>query len=333
MLLPTFASKGVSMLTMQQRLDDYPDLARWYATQSQKPLQERPVVQFIWSLCRGLDGRSGNLIEELPELLEVLSSSSENLRVDLQAIEGTLGQEGLRFNEFLAQAAEAAIHQEIGPRYFEMFRKLADVSGVAMFRFLAAWIAMNTGNPEVCVQECEKVDAPLSHFAILQGQALLELGRLIDAVESFRIASELAPSDLLARFQLAKALYVQRQFSEAWSTLIECHQMAGRSGEVALLSAVVCCEADFDEERAKFAWNLLYPHLQSNPAHVEVVLSLLKLATQIKSQELMAQLIPQVNWKAIGANPVFVKNLAPLLRALYKQGWYDVTAEFLAKLS
>lgn len=322
------------MLTsLQQRLDDYPDLARWYASRNQKPLEDRPVVQFLWSLCRGLDRGTGDLVMELPDLLETLAESSNTLKADLQTVESTLGQEGLRFNEFLGEAAEAAIHQDYGQRYFATFQTLADKTGIAIFRFLAAWVAMNTGKPEICVDECEKVEAPLSHFSILQGQALLELGRLNEAVESFQIATQLAPSDLLAKFQLAKALYVQRKFSDAWAVLIECHQMAGRSGEVALLTGVVCCEAEFGEERAKFAWDLLYPHLQSNTDHVEIVLSLLKLSMQIKDQGLITLIIPQVNWKAVGANPVFVKSLGPLLRSLYKHGWFDVTAEFLAKLS
>lgn len=322
------------MLTsLQRRLEDYPELNKWYAAQDRPGSNDQPIYQFIWSLCHGLKGQEADFIDQLPKIMEALMRSSMDLQSDIQKIEATLAKEGLRLNELLGEAAEVAIHRDQGPRYFELIREFADQTNLLIFRFLSAWTAFNLGNPEACLEECEKVDSPLSHFAVLQGQALLELGKVNEAIESFRIGSQLAPSDLLPKFQLAKALYIQQNFTAAWDVLTECRTFSNQNGEVALLTGVVCSEAGFVGDKAKTAWNLLYPHLHANNEHVEVVLCLMKLAIQIKDPNAIEQMLSVVKWKSMGSSPVFLKALAPLLRSFHQLEWFDLTAEFLAKLN
>lgn len=322
------------MLTsLQRRLEDYPDLERWYSSQNLRNHIEHPISQFIWSLCHGLKGHNDDLIDQLPEILEALMKSSEDLKGDVQKIEATLAQDGLRLNELLSEACEVAIHRGQGPVYFDLIRKVADRTDLVIFRFVSAWMALNLGDPKGCIEECEKVENPLSHVAVLQGQALLDLGQLPDAIQSFKLAAQLAPADLLAKFQLAKSLYVLRDYTEAWEILGQCRRISSGNGEVALLTGVVCAEAGFTGERAQTAWSLLSPHLQGHSDHVELVLCLLRLCILTEDEKAFLEIIPQVKWTAMGGSSVFMRALSTLLRGLHKLEWHDATADFLARLT
>lgn len=212
-------------------------------------------------------------------------TKTKNLKGDVQKIETTLAQEGLRLNELLSEAREVAINRGHGPAYFDLIRKVAEQTDLVIFRFLSAWLALNLGDPKGCIEECEKVDNPLSRVAVLQGQALLDLGQLPDAIRAFKLAAQLAPADLLAKFQLAKSLYVLRNYTEAWGVLQQCRRLSSGNGEVALLTGVVCAEAGFTGDRARTAWGLLSPHLQGHADHVELVLCLPRLCVLLEDEK------------------------------------------------
>jgi tetratricopeptide (TPR) repeat protein len=115
---------------------------------------------------------------------------------------------------------------------------LADELKSPSLRFLAAVSLLNIGNLEGCVEQCESVDKPYGPIHGLLGQALLEQGRPLEAIEALNVALALNSNDTLAMFQILKAYFCVEDFDSFWKWFDKAESVVGTHIELDYLAAV-----------------------------------------------------------------------------------------------
>jgi len=253
---------------------------------------------------------------------------------DFLAAEAIVHNCGTQLLDLISELGEAAIHSEMSKAFFATMQAGANTTGLVVLRFLAAWTALNSGRLEDCIAECDKVDDPFAAIFTVQGQALLELGRVHEALEVLQVAVRLSPAELLAWFQMVKARHVLGQLPEAFAALEKCRELAPNSEEVALYMALIAAEDDGQSPTmAKTGFHALRPHLAEHAHNLSVVFSLLKLAGILGDKSQALALIAASDWPQLTVQPEFLRHLPAVLRDWHTRGWMDVSGALLEQVA
>jgi tetratricopeptide (TPR) repeat protein len=315
------------------RLQDYPGLARWFGqrTNATAPF-DRQGDALVYATCEALTRHQGDVVRVWIAAFNQFLARSDAPLADFIAAETIVQQCDAEFVDLIGELGEEAIRHDYGDPFFAAMQAGADLTGLVFLRFLAAWTALNKGDLELCVTECDKVDEPFASIYTIQGQALLELLRPKEAVEALGIAVKLCPTEAMAWFQLAKAHVVLKEHREAFAALKECLRLAPQSEEVALFMAMVANEAPDAPDLAKEAMSALKPHLPRHAGNGIVVLNLLLLALGYQSKDEAKEIIEQGDWAKVSSQKDSVSSLSQALRGLHALDWMDLASDLLGRI-
>lgn len=315
------------------RLQDYPGLARWFSQRAATPAPfDRQGDALVYATCEALTRSHGDVVRVWTSAFKQFLNRSDAPLADFVAAESIMQQCDAEFTDLIGELGEEAIRHDYAEPFFAVMQSGADKTGLVCLRFLAAWTALNKGDLETCVAECEKVDEPFASVYTIQGQALLELLRPKDAIEALNIAVKLCPTEILAWFQMAKAHVVLREHREAFKALKECLRLAPQSDEVALFMAMIANEAPDSPELAQQALVALKPHASRHAGNGVVILNLLQLALGTKSKDEARAIVELADWSQVSAQKDSLSSLSLCLRSLHALNWMDLASELLAKI-
>jgi len=321
---------------MNQRwssLDDYPALANWFQTVARQTLnQDESGDRFILSVGQLLrsdsDRRLAVWFSEVSRLLD----ASADIYSDLMRAEQLLAKQSFDLMNFISELGELAIVSGRGRDFYRQVSRLADQSEFAALRFLAAWSALNIGLLQDAVAECEKVEQPVACIFTLQGQALLELGEVVDAIACLEAATRLSPGEVLAFFQLAKAYHATNRHQLAWKSLQACEQLIGQNIEVATFFGLIALESK-DQEWLRFSWDRLVPYLVKDETSLDFIVMLMDIAFTVGNSEWFFQIIDRVDWGKLRSNQAFFSKVPWVLTKLDVLNWSKENLRFLDNMT
>ena len=320
----------------QSALEDYPGLGRWREKQQNTPTSALgPAERLVLKTCDALAKHRVESVRTLSDgFLEFLRVSSTPL-ADFLVAETIIQNCDADLLEILSEIGEEAVRAGAAEPFFHAMQASADGTGLVALRFLAAWTALNNGEREKCVEECEKVDQPYAALHTIHGQALIELVRPQEAVEALTLAVRLAPNEVLAWFQLAKAHHIQGDVESAWRALLECQRLAPQSAEVALFMALVALDENVaDVAIAKRAWQELRAHLAAFRGSPDVVFHLVLLAIKRNASADAAHVIADANWERLrGDQKDLTRHLPAVLRGFHALGWHAIARDLLTHVT
>jgi tetratricopeptide (TPR) repeat protein len=315
------------------KLDDHPGLADWYRTTVKSASDtSSPSARLVRRLCECLGANDSSAVRQWLDAFSQFFTTSANPLAEFLDAEALVQSCDADLLDLLSEFGEAAVRTHQAAVFFSSMQRAADATGLVALRFLAAWTALNTGRLEQCVDECDKIDEPFSSIFTIQGQALLELGRVAEAIQALTAATKLAPSEILAWFQLAKAYHVMDRHSEAFAALEQCRRLAPQSEEVALFMAMVAAEPTCDTELGITAFDALGQHLERMSGEPVVIFALLRLALRQQDKPRFQRVVAAAEWARAAAHEGFVKELAEILRALHDRQWMDMAGALLARV-
>ncbi|MCX6108520.1 MAG: hypothetical protein NTZ90_02815 [Proteobacteria bacterium] len=311
-------------------LQDHPGLATWYRAHSATPPGvDQPAQLLVWRLCEAMCTGPTSSVRRLVDGLRVfMTTSSAPLQDFLQAEDVCHGCDA-KLLELIGGLGEAAVRSEYADSFLQAMQSLADATGLVVLRFLAAWAALNIGRLEQCIAECEKVDEPFAAIFTVQGQALLELGKPRDALEVLAIAVKLAPQEVLAWFQAAKAHHLIDEYDQAFDALRRCRALSPHSDEVCLYMGLVALDPNASPSYTGEALTALKPLMARFADHPVIVFTLVRLACRHGDKEQAEQVINAIAWQNNMRGTESVRQLPPVLRALNTTGWMDLAANLL----
>lgn len=316
---------------MQGRLGDYPGLLNWYRVAATRA--GTPADAFVVRTCETLaDTRAEAVLDWVDALRGLIREASTPL-AEFLAAEEICQRCDVELLDLMSEFGERAVRGGRGEMFLSTMRQAADATGLVALRFLSAWAALNCGQLELCVEECDRVTEPFASIYTLQGQALVELGRYEEGVGSLRVAVKLNPNELLAWFQLAKTSLAMERPDEAWSALAECQRLAPQSEEIALMLGLAVLDADMSVERARTAWKALKSHASAHGGVLQIFDVLASLALRLGEETRMLEVTALLDWPRLMLEREFVPKLAPLLRQLHEKGWMKASAALLTRLT
>lgn len=315
------------------KLQDYPGLRRWFDQRAGRAASiERQGEVLVYQTCEALTLHRGDTVRSWTKAFKQFLVRSPAPLADFVQAEQVVQECDAELVDLIGELGEEAVRHDHAAPFFEAMQSGADLTGLVFLRFLAAWTALNQGQLEVCVAECEKVDEPFASIFTIQGQALLELEKPKEAVEVLNVAVKLCPTELLAWFQLAKAHHVQNQLPLAFAALKECQRLAPQSDEVALYMAMIANEEGQTPALAPDALAALKPHLARHAGNGVVVFQLLLLTLKVDEKVTALSIVQQADWARIATQKDLLSTLSQTLKALHAKSWMDVAAELLKRV-
>lgn len=313
------------------KLADLTGLSKWYAGADASPPPKLQASEWlVWRTCQtfmtqSLDG----LKSWINHFRSFLEFSADPL-TDFIKAETIVHRCNSQLPDLIGELGEHAVRLDLGENFLNVMQKGANATGLPVLRFLSAWTALNSGHLELCIEECERVDQPFGPVYTIQGQALLELGRPKEAAEALRVAVKLAPREVLAWFQLAKACHVLGQCDEAFQALRECRLLAETSDEVALYMGLVALDSLDAKEHISEALQVLSTRVARYGDTPIVIFTTLRLAAAKGDRTAAQKTLAATTWPNLLAKPQALQLLAPLLRSLHTAGWMDIAAQVLS---
>jgi tetratricopeptide (TPR) repeat protein len=316
------------------KLADYPALLRWYEDQQRHPgATDRSGERLATKTCEALRDGGGESIRVWLQSFDAFLNGSSAPLSDFRSTEEIFERCDAGLLDVIGDFAETAVRQGQADAFLRAMRHGAEATGLVVLRFLAAWTALNAGQPGICIEESEKIDEPFAAVYTIHGQALLETQRAAEAAEVLAIAVKLAPSEILAWFQLAKARHVLGRTDEAWTALAECHALAPQSDEVALFRALVALDTPRVVARMDEAWTSLRPRMKRHLGNAGLAATLMKLAIHRQDRGGASTLVDDVPWAEMLHAGVLTRELPSILRLLHGAAWHDVAASLLRRVT
>jgi tetratricopeptide (TPR) repeat protein len=319
-------------MTGQSRLAAYPELVRWHRQRASRPPACVDASEYlVFRTCEAL-GVSADVGRWIEDFGVFLGATPDPLRHFLSA-QSIMHECDAELLTMLGDFGQTAVEDGCARAFYDVMSRGADATGLAVMRFLAAWAAFNHGDLAACVEQCDKADEPYAALFTLQGQALLELGKAAEAMKVLEAATRLAPGEILAWFQLAKACHLLDQHRAAVAAVEAASRLAPGDAEVALLYALIAVEDDVEGAAKERAYHALKPHLAHNRAMPATIFSLTTLGLQLRDKPKVRHVLANSDWVDAARKPDFVGRLARTLRTLAHLGWMDVSAELLTRLT
>lgn len=314
------------------RLGKYPALERWF--KSIEPGSQLTVSEDLaWQTCVALQAAPGEESRRLALAVSEFLLKSVDPLGDFLGADTICQQLETTLADLFSDLGQIALQRNQAESFLMAMQNAAAATGLVVLRFLAAWAALNSGKLELCVDECEKITEPFAPIYTIQGQALLELGRVDDATDALGVAVRLAPQEILAWFQLAKAHHVAGRATAAWHALEECQKLAPGNDEIALFMSIVALEPALGMSYTERAWGALRPRLAAHATNPIVATNLMRLALKRGRRDDAERLVGEADWRTMNNDAAFTRALAPMLKGFQERGWLDVAAAFLQKVA
>jgi tetratricopeptide (TPR) repeat protein len=311
----------------QQTIASLPALEKWYKTSTAGA--QRDDLLFVRDVCAALTETENTRIVHIWSI--AVESLMQRTRAPLEtflAADSFTQERGLSLSDWFGQVAERALACDMGRHFLETIRKLADKVPLTAFRFLEGWTALNIGDLDACIDACESVQEPWAAVHTLHGQALLEQGEISEAIDVLRVAVTLSPDEILAWFQLAKALLVAKHHSKAFEALQACDRISPGNPEVALLRSMVALGAS-DSGAATQCIEDLIRHMKNFPTNSDLACNALELSLKVGDKDSYNNVLTNIQFDRVVRNKDFLRRLPPILKALQEKSWYDLAQKTL----
>lgn len=319
------------MKQTKNKLADYPGLETWSRRASLRSTYT-PAQNFVLSTCQTLKNPDQILSRSWTSLFSNFLRQSDDALTDFLEIREVFISNDEDLLEFISDIGEIAINTGGGDSFQKAISSAADLTGLSALRFISAWVALNIGDLELCIAECDAIDEPEATVLTIMGQAQLELCRPAEAIQTLTTAVQIAPGEILAWFQLAKAYYVLDKIAGAWGALRNCLKLAPLSDEVALFMSIIAIQTN-DQIKCVESLQRLQPHLSQHRKNATLIMTALKLAILTNDSEKAEAAINAGDWFDIQSQKEFMSEISGILALLEKKGWLKTASTLLLKIS
>lgn len=322
----------MSTAITEHPLEELPKLWQWFRTKQAGELTH-PAEILLWNVVRGLinPGREGT--KAWLHGVEQFVRCSANHREDYLIADSLSQEMGATLADHFSQLSELAIRADDGLKAMNSIALLANKVNLSAIRFLAAWTALNAGDLETCIDECEKEIEPHAPIYTLLGQALLESGRSFDAIDALKIAIKLDGQDALAMFQLVKAYLVVGNTKEAAEAANRCRTVTGKNVEIECLSAmIVLTDRARNHEFAEQTLTRLGQFFKEDPGNLDLLTLTFDVADIKGDQVALTNLFNMADMSRLARRADFLSKMTQILRKLGERQWYGLSQQLADKM-
>lgn len=313
-------------------LDEIPKLKQWFVGQTRAPTTDNLPSFHLWHMAKALRSGSYNQCRIWVDATNLILDSTDSVLQHILETDSFAVDMGKPLTDIYAFLAELAIKNGTGKTAFKTLERLADATGLAAFRFLSAWTAFNEQDIETCISECEKVDEPFAPIHTLLGQALLESGKVSEAIDALKVAAKIDQSDPLPRVQLIKAYLVVGLQVEAMRMIEECRTLVGDHIEVECLAAMtVLAGPNRTKEFTEKTLRQIAKHLEHNPSDFYAFAIAIELASELNRKDWGQKFVGLLDLDTHQDTKSFSSQLSFVLKKTGEREWYDVSKIIIEK--
>ncbi len=314
-------------------LPEFPKLFAWYSAHQAKPPTIDNLPEFhVWIVAKSLRAPEASRCRLWAEAIEEIINSCSSILESVIESDRLTNDLGVSLSDIYSKLAESAIRYGEGQKAFKALQSLADQTDLAAFRFLSAWTAFNIDQLPACIAECEKVNDPFAPIHTLLGQAYLESGMAGDAIDSLKVAIQLAPSDPLPLVQLVKAYLVTGIQIEACRTVDQCRKLLGPNIEIECLAAMsIMAGPSRTEDFCQRTLIALEKHLSLQPWDFEAFSLSMELAAELNMKNWAEKYTQMVDLSEIERPLELAKQVAVLLKKTGDRQWHDISRLIIDK--
>lgn len=313
-------------------LAQMPELSRWFLSQQKPATLAEPISFHLWSLIRALRSDDLSRCRVWTDAVSLLLDSCPATLDHILETDALVNSLGYSLTDIYTPLAESAILSGEGSKAFYIFQKLADLSGLAAFRFLAAWTAFNDEKLQVCIAECEKSTEPFAPIHTLLGQAFLETGQVQEAIDALKVATKIDPSDLIPKVQLIKAYLVIGIPVEAMRVVDECRKIVGTNIEIECLAAMAIMAGP--GQRPEFAERTLQQfgkHLEHQPSDFEAFALAMDVASKLSRKDWCHAFSKTLDLRDQSNMASVLAKLPGILKKMNDLRWHDIAQTIIDK--
>jgi tetratricopeptide (TPR) repeat protein len=307
--------------------EHYPQYWAWYRSKSDAE-GLRPYERFAWDLMHALVSPRRDGIKEWILAIERLPRVSANLLEDFLIADSLVQELGkVALPMILSQLAERSIVLGDGEKCQKAIRKFADQIPISALRFLSAWMALNLNQLEVCIEECEKEREPHAAVYTLLGQALLESGRALEAIDALKVAVKLDRKDPVTQVQIIKAYLVSNQPQKAIEPIVYCRELLGYNIEIECFAAMVVIQLGGSMQEFCFdTADRLMQLFEQEPSNLDLLSLTADVIFACNRQDVAEKLFSCADFPKLSRRPDFIGKMAKLLRQAGEKQWYTTSA-------
>lgn len=315
---------------------NYPLLQDWYDKRKKAtPLFKDPIEELIFATCELLiHSTSYACCKKWCSLLSSMFTSEKDVQDEYCDVEDAFSGFNTALGNILSDIAIIALQNGSQNILYDCMSKIADRSSIVSFRFIAAWVALNSNNLRACIKECEIVSQPFAALLTIQGQALLELGEVKESITILRKTVSKYPEECLAWFQLAKAYHIQGEFDDAWQCLTTIKEIIPNNFEITTFMALtVMSQKPPDSMKLEIVWeDFRELILSERPGDVSLFICLFDLAFLSNEEERIEWILNHTNIHALCKDEIFIQQISKILRKMRSLNWAKAEMSFLDKL-
>lgn len=278
--------------------------------------------QTVQTRCLGIQNSFQEWLEE-----------SSQPAVDFAELIPYMADYGVSFNNLLADLAEEAARLGHGLGLAKVLQKVALKTQEPVCSFLAAWIFLNLNQLPACIAECQRVNSSYGPVQGLLGQALLESGKLEEAIQALQAAVRSSPEDLLSWFLLSKANLAANHWEAAWECIQICKKLAPEHEEVKAMIAIIAEECAENSLWLRTAWEEVHPIWLNNSGRGFLTALLYRLAFLLNEPAKADYITSHADWQQLKVESDFLQNLAGILREFHRRQWHKENKRFLERLT
>ena len=306
-------------------LENYPKLWAWYRKTQLIQLRHNHEI-LVFNLARSLSLKGQQTSKSWMQTIDTFLMHSTNPLEDFLFADSFADELKAPLTQILSELCEDSILTGNGMRAFSSIQALASRTNLSALRFLSAWIALNNGDFESCIEECEKELEPHANIYTLLGQAQLESGNAEDAIDSFKISIKLNPNDPMTLFQLVKAYLVVNQIEPAIQILTHCRSICEDNIEIECLAALTAIS---DQGKNRSFLSLTAERLtlffEKNPGDLDLMCLAFNVHEILGDQTRIRNFFSVANFSLLAAKPKFHAKMSAILRKLGERGWFAIS--------
>ena len=314
-------------------LSGFPKLATWFLSCHNKSPTIETLPEFhLWNLSKAMrmQGilRFRHWTATVNDVVNATSLFLEHI-IETDTLATSLGTS---LTDIYAALSEDSIIQGLGDATLVSMKSLADNTNLAAFRFLAAWTAFNIQKLDDCISECEKVNEPFAPIHTLLGQALLESGQPVDAIDALKVAIQLTPADPLPLVQIIKAYLVSGIQIEAMRCIDRCRILLGTHVEIECLAAMTILSGrSRSKEFCDRTLNQFATYLTNEPGDIEAFFIAMELATELSDKDRAETFLSLAEFTK-GTNPLsLASKISKLLKKTGELHWHELSRQIIDK--
>ena len=144
------------------KLDQFPGLVAWFKQHQFECVDRTPAERFVWKTCLALTSPDPLLIRQWTDAFVELIDDGDDPQEDFIEAKAIVDECGLGLMELLADLGLVACKTNHAKSFQQAMTLGADNTSIAIFRFMSAWTALNSGDLSGCVADCEKIEEPFA---------------------------------------------------------------------------------------------------------------------------------------------------------------------------